>query len=126
MDRQARIGMWMVIGVIAVSALGEASLLAVNILAGRFTGMQAARIVLTVLLLWRVWDGASWARWLLAVLCLAGAVLAFVAGFGTSVAADHPEALLVVGVIIAVSLGMAVFLASPPVGAFQEARRGER
>src|SRR5262245_50384696 len=73
MDSQARVGMWMLIAVTAVFALGEAGLAAVNLLAGRFSGMQAGRIVLTVWLTWSVWNGAGWARWLCAALALAGA-----------------------------------------------------
>jgi len=126
MDSQARVGMWMLIAVTAVFALGEAGLAAINLLAGRFSAMQAGRIVLTVWLTWSVWNGAGWARWLCAALAMAGAILAFVAGFGSGAADGRPEVLLIVCVIIAIYLGIAVMLASPGVGAYQEWRRGER
>jgi hypothetical protein len=126
MDNQARIGRWMLIVVIAVFALGEVGLAAVNLEAGRFSLVQVGRVILTAWLLWRMWDGAAWARWLYAALSLAGAVLAFVAGFGSGASVGRPEVLVITCVFIAVSLGLTVAVASPFVGAYQEARSGER
>ncbi len=121
MDGKARFGRWVVLAVIVVTALLELASAALSVQAGRFRGSQIGRALLTGWLLWRVWDGAGWARWLVVVLFLAAA--AFGASAGVSAAPGRPEAAVLLLGLGGVFAALGAGLASPWVGAYQAARR---
>lgn len=123
MDAKVRLGRWVLIAVIVVTALSEAALAVVSLEADRFKGSQIGRVLLTGWLFWQVWDGAGWARWLMAGLFLAAAALAVVLGVASPAVAGRPEAVAVLAGLGAVCLAPGVGLASPWVGAYQAARR---
>jgi hypothetical protein len=125
-DDKARLGRWVLIAVIAVLAAGELALAGFSLQAGRFKGQQITRVLLTGWLLWRVWDGAGWARWLMAGFCLAGAVFAVAVGFGSPRVTGRPEILALVAGLGVVSVMLGLGLASPWVGAYQASRRAEQ
>ncbi|WP_148087584.1 hypothetical protein [Gemmata obscuriglobus] len=81
-------------------------------------------MLLTGWLLWRVWDGAGWARWLVAGLFLAAAAFAIVLGVASPVVLARPEVTALVAGMAAVCMAAGAGLASPWVGAYQAARRG--
>jgi len=83
MDAKARLGRWVLIAVIVVTVLCELALAGVSLQAGQFRGVQVGRVLLTGWLLWRVWDGAAWARWVTAGLFLATAAFAVGVGVGS-------------------------------------------
>lgn len=122
MDDKARLGRRLLTVIIVVAALGELALACLSLHTGRFRGAQIGRVLLTGWLLWRIWDGAGWARWLTAGLFFAGAALAVALAFDYPVTQSRPEvaALLVGAVFGAFGFG----LASPWVGAYQAFRRG--
>lgn len=70
MNDKARLGRWVILAIIVVIALTELALAGLSIQAGKFRGEQVGRVMLTGWLLSRVWDGAKWARWLIAGLFL--------------------------------------------------------
>jgi hypothetical protein len=81
-------------------------------------------VLLTGWLLWRVWDGAAWARWVTAGLFLAAA---FAVGVGAgSPAEGRPGVVDLVAVVGAVCLAFGGVRASPWVGAYQATRRGSQ
>ena len=124
MDGKARLGQWILLAIIVVTALSELALAGLSIQASRFKGSQIGRVLLTGWLLWRVWDGAGWARWLLAALFFATALLAAIFVSTSPVVEGRPEvAALLVG-LGGVFAAFGVGLASPWVGAYQAARRG--
>jgi hypothetical protein len=57
MGGKPRIGQWVLIAVIVVTALSELALAGVSLRAGRFSGAQVGRVLLTGWLLWQAWDG---------------------------------------------------------------------
>lgn len=124
MHGKARLGRSVLIAVIVVTALSELALAGVSLQAGRFRGGQVVRVVLTGWLLWRVWDGAGWARWLMAGLFLLTAVGAAGFAVGSPAVEGRPGLLAFLAVVGAVCLAFGVGLASPWVGAYQAARRG--
>jgi len=126
MDAKARLGRWVLIAVIVVTVLCELALAGLNLQAGRFRGAQVGRVLLTGWLLWQVWDGAAWARWLTAGLFLAAAVFAAVLGVASPAAAGRPEVVAVLVGMGGLCLTLGVGLASPWVGAYQAARRGSQ
>jgi hypothetical protein len=124
MDGKARLGKWVLLSIIVVLALSELALAGLSIATGQFKGSQVGRVLLTGWLLWQVWDGVGWARWLLSGLFLAAAVLAGVLGVASPAVVGRPE---LVGLLVgmgAVCVAFGVGLASPWVGAYQAARRG--
>ena len=123
MNDKARLGRWVLLGVIVFIALIELALAAVSIQAGKFRGEQVGRVMLTGWLLSRVWDGAKWARWLTSGLFL-------VTAFGMAFAACSPDIvngrLMVVALLAtfaAMCAAISVGLALPCMGAYQAARR---
>ena len=124
MGGKARLGRWVLLAIIVVTVLSELVLTGLSIQAGRFKGSQIGRILLTGWLLWRVWDGVGWARWLLATLCFAGALLAAIFVLASPVVEGRPGvAALLRGVGGSLAV-LGVGFASPWVGAYQAARRG--
>ena len=124
MNDNARLGRLVLVAVIVVIALTELAVVGLTILAGTFRGGQLfGRAMLTGWLLWKVWDGAKWARWLMAGLF-------FVAVFGAVFAICSPDivngrikvAALFAGFGVACA-AISVGLALPCVGAYQAARR---
>ncbi len=112
MNDKVRLGRWVLVAVIVVIALTELAVAGLSILAGTFRGGQFGRVILTVWLLWQVWDGANWARWLTVGLF-------FVAAFGAVFAAFSPDIVngrlkvvaLLAGfgaVCVAISVGLAI------------------
>ncbi|QEL19941.1 hypothetical protein [Limnoglobus roseus] len=124
MDGKARLGQWVLLAIIVVSALSELALVGLSVQTGRFKGSQIGRVLLTGWLLWRVWDGAAWARWLVAVLSLVAAVFAVALGIASPAAEGRPEVMALMVGVGAVGVAFGVGLASPWVGAYQAARRG--
>lgn len=124
MDGRARLGQWVLLAVIGVTALLELATAALSVQAGEFRGSQIGRVLLTGWLLWRVWDGAGWARWLLAVLFLAAAAFGVVAGVSSPAGPERPEAVALLVGLGGTFAALGVGLASPWVGAYQAARRG--
>jgi hypothetical protein len=124
MDAKVRLGRWVLIAVIVVTALAELALAGVSIQAGRFSGGQVGRVILTGWLLWRVWNGAGWARWLVAGLFVVVAAFAIVLGAASPAVQARPEVTALVVGMAAVCAAIGVGLASPSVGAYQAARRG--
>jgi hypothetical protein len=124
MDEKVRLGRWVLILMIAVTAVSELTLAGLSLQAGRFSGGQALRVLLTAGLFWKVWDGAGWARWLTAGLFLVSAAFgAFLAAAALD-AGGRLEVVVLVGGLSAVCLAFGLGLASPWVAAYQSARRG--
>lgn len=123
MDGTARLGKGVLITIIVVVALSELSLAGLSVRAGHFRGGQIGRALLTGWLLWRAWDGAGWARWLLCGLFMAAAVLVGVLVVASPAVAGRPDVLMLLVGSGAVFVAFGVGLASPWVGAYQAARR---
>lgn len=124
MDGKVQLGRWVLIVIIIITALSELTLAVLSLQAGRFRGVQIVRVLLTGWLLWKVWDGAAWARWLTFGLFLVSAVFAAFIGVGALIVEGRPE-IVALGVgLSAVCLALGLSLASPWVGAYQAARRG--
>ena len=68
MDGKARLGKWVLIVTIIATLLFELATAGLSLRVGQFKGIQIVRMLLTIWLLWRVWEGVGWARWLLAAL----------------------------------------------------------
>lgn len=124
MDAKVRLGRWVLLTIIVITVLSELAVAGLSIQAGRFKGSHIGRALLTVWLLWRVWDGAGWARWLLAALFLVTALFAATIGLAFPAAQERPEVVALFVVVGAVCVAFGVGLASPWVGAYQAARRG--
>lgn len=124
MDSKARLGRWVLLSVIVITTLTELAIAGFSLQAGRFKGSQIGRVLLTGWLLWRVWDGAGWARWLVAGLFGAAAALAVVLGAASPAVLARPEVTALLAGMAAVCVACGVGLASPWVGAYQAARRG--
>lgn len=126
MEAKAQLGQWVLIAIIAVTALIELAIAGVSLQAAVFKGSQIGRVVFTGWLLWQVWDGAGWARWLMAGLFLGAALLAVALGFGAPGVRDRPEVLAIFVAIGTVFTAFSIGLASPWVAAYQAARRNLR
>jgi hypothetical protein len=124
MEGKARVGRGILIIVTAFITLIELGLAGYSFQVAGFRPGQIGRVLLTVWLLWQVWDGSGWARWLLAGLFLAGAVFAIVLGFGPR-AEDKPQLALLMTALAVVFAMLGLGLASPWVGAYQSARRAD-
>ena len=124
MDGKARLGKWVLLALIIFTALSELALAGLSIRAGQLKGSQIGRVLLTGWLLWRVWDGAGWARWLLSGLFLATAVFACTLGVASPTVAGRPDMLTLLVGMGAICVAFGVGLASPWVGAYQAVRRG--
>ncbi|MBN9117886.1 MAG: hypothetical protein J0I06_01745 [Planctomycetes bacterium] len=124
MDGKVRFGRWILVAIIVVTALVELALTGLSLQAGRFRGNQIGRVLLTGWLLWRVWDGAGWARWVLAALSLVTAGLAGVFVVASPITEGRPELVAVLIGVGVVTGAFGIGLASPWVGAYQAARRG--
>jgi len=124
MGGKARLGRWTLFAIIVVIALSELALAGLSMRADQFKGSQIGRALLTGWLLWRVWDGAGWARWLLAGLFLATATLAAVLVVASPAAQRPPEVVGLLAGVGVVCLAFGVGMASPWVGAYQAARCG--
>lgn len=112
------------VAIIVVTALAELALAGLSLQAGRFRGNRIGGVLLTGWLLWRTWDGAGWARWVLAICSLAAAGFAVVVGVASPVTEGRPGVMALVIGFGVVSVAFAIGLASPWVGAYQAARRG--
>jgi uncharacterized membrane protein len=127
MEQRARRGMWLVVGVIAATAVTELVMAAVKLERGRYDGSDVTRLLLTAWLFMSIWSGSAWARWLLAGLYLLTAALSFVAvaliATGRLATGTPPIASLVFLGIGALTGTMGLALASRWVGAFQAAQR---
>ncbi|MBA4189441.1 MAG: hypothetical protein C0467_15735 [Planctomycetaceae bacterium] len=125
MNRNARLGKWVLIVLIVFAALSELAVVGFSIWAHRFEASHISRVLLTGWLLWRIWDGAEWARWLVAVLGFAGVLLVVIFGLVSPAVEGRPElvAFLVGCGVVYAAFGIG--LASPWVGAYQAARRGD-
>ncbi len=55
MDGKARLGQWILLIIIVVTALSELALAGLSVRAGRFSCGQMGRVLLTGWLLWRAW-----------------------------------------------------------------------
>ena len=124
MNGKARMGRCILVAIIVVIALAEIALAVVTIQTEQFKGKQIVRVLLTGWLLWQAWDGARWARWVLAALSLATAILAATFVLVSPYVEGKPEVLGVLIGLSGVSALFAVGLASPWVGAYQAACRG--
>lgn len=123
MDGKARLGQRLLLAIIVVTALIELSLTGFKLKAGRFGSQDVVRVLLTGWLLWRVWDGAGWARWLVAALFLVTGAGAVIAGLTVPAAQELPELMAFLIGLAAVCVAFGSGLASPWVGAYQSARR---
>lgn len=121
---RALLGRRVLIGVIIVALVGEVALAGMYLHAGQFRFVQIVRMLLTGWLFWQVWEGARWARWLMAGLCLSGAVPAGLVLLASIGGEERPEVLAIMVGIVAVLVGLGFALASPWVGAYQAVRRG--
>ena len=118
MTEQARRGRRVLIILTVLIALGEIVIAVADIQKGRYGATDLTRLALTMLLFWQVWDGARWARFLLAALCLGGVVMMVVWG----ITAEQVPAWVVVAAV-AVLVLFYVSLISAPIGAYQAYRR---
>jgi hypothetical protein len=125
MHGKARLGQWVILALIVATAVSELALAGFSIQANRFKGTQITRVLLSGWLLWRVWDGAGWARWLVAVLCFITAAFSATVGLISPAVDGQPELVAMLIGIGVVSAAFGFGLASPWVGAYQTARRGE-
>ena len=123
MNDKARLGRWVILAIIVVIALTELALAGLSIQAGKFRGEQVGRVMLTGWLLSRVWDGAKWARWLIAGLFLAAAFGAVFAAFSPDIVNGRLKVDALLAGFGAVCVAISVGLALPCVGAYQAARR---
>lgn len=123
MDDRARPGRWILLAVTAITVLSEGLLALVALLSGRLEAAQVVRIVLTVGILWQVWEGARWARWLTVALSLAGAVFVVVIGLVIADGEARPKVRELSVAVAAFCTAIAVAMASPWVGAYQAAQR---
>ena len=119
--------MWLVVGVIAATAVTELVMAAVKLQRGRYDGSDVTRLLLTAWLFMSIWSGRAWARWLVAglylltaVLSLGAAVLAEVGVLGRGATPFASLLFLGIGVLMGAQ-GLA--LVSRWVGAFQAAQR---
>lgn len=113
----------MLVAVIVVIALTELAVVGLSILAGTFRGGQVGRVILTAWLLWQVWDGANWARWLTAGLFLAAAFIGVFAICSPDIVNGRLKVVALLAGFGAVCVAISVGLALPCVGAYQAARR---
>lgn len=125
MKNKARVGQWVLVTIFILIALSELGLAVLNIYTERFRGSQVGRVILTGWLLWKIWDGFAWARWLIAGLFLVTAIYAVSVAIFTDFE-DRTEAVWVIGGAGATFLLFAIGLATPWVGAFQAVRRPHR
>jgi hypothetical protein len=125
MNSKARTGQWILIAIVVMVALLEIGLAALNFSTGRLRINHLGRALLTGWLLWKIWDGAAWARWLFASLFLIAALYAFYTAVSTDFE-DRPEGAWIIGGFGVVSLLLTVGLASPWVGAYQAFRNPNR
>jgi hypothetical protein len=123
MDDKVKLGRWILVAVIVVTALVELALAGLSLQAGRFRGNQIGRVLLTGWLLWRAWDGAGWARWVLAALSLVTAGFAGMFVVASPITEGRPEVVAVLIGVGVVTGAFAIGLASPWVGAYQADRR---
>lgn len=124
MGGKAWLWQWVQIVIIAVTVLSELILAGLSLQDGRFRVGQVFRVLLTGWLLWQVWNGASWARWLMAGLFLITTLFAAVVGVGALIAEGRPEVVALGIGSSAVCVGFGLSMASPWVAAYQAARRG--
>lgn len=126
MTRQQRIGRDLLLASFAFVALLEIVLLVAYIQAGRLNGGQVSRSIFTIALLWLVWVGVGWARWLMVVLWfIAGSIGVFLGVFDETLVGRTAIQALVIGLGFAF-ITWALVSASPPVGAFLEYQRDRR
>jgi hypothetical protein len=125
MSDKARLGRRILLAIIVVIALAELSLAGLNLVAGQFRGAQVARVLLTGWLLWQVWEGASWARWVLTALFSCAAVFTVVVlCIASSATPRQSEVVVLLLGSAAACLLFGLGLASPWVAAYQVAKRG--
>jgi hypothetical protein len=124
MGVKARLGRWVLLAIIVVTVLSELALACLSLQTGRFKGSEIGRVLLTGWLLWRVWDGSGWARWLLAALFLGAGLFAAVLGLASPAMQGRPDVVALLVVLAAVFAAFGGGLASPWVAAYQAARRG--
>ncbi len=120
---KARLGQRVLVAVTVSIVLAEIIVALVSWYAGGLRRSQFGRVSLTVWLLFEVWEGKAWARWVLTVLSSVTAILAIVVGSGSLALGSQKAG---VGFIVALgiySAAIAVGLVSPWVGAYQAARR---
>ncbi len=119
--------MWMVVAVIAATAVTELVITAVKLERGRFKGSDVSRFLFTAWLFTSVWSGRAWARWLLVGLSLLTAALSLVAvaliATGRLATGTPTFASLLFLGLGALTGAMGLALASRWVGAFQAAQR---
>lgn len=121
--QQVKIGRTILIIVIVFTVLLEMLSSGFQVQAGRFGISSVGRMFLTVFLLMYVWDGSKWARWILVVLLFAAAGLMVTIALtfpAISERSDLVALLIGLGVIY---LMLSMGLASPWMGAYQNARR---
>jgi hypothetical protein len=123
MGRSAQIGLTILVVIITVTALGEAALAVMNILAGKLSGGQIVRWFLTAWLFWKVWDGAAWSRWLLAVLYLFTGVVAIILGMNYAAGERSEELVVLILGMGSVYLLFGIGMASPWMSAYQAEHR---
>lgn len=127
LPKQAAIGRWIVIVVIALIALLELGSLGLALLQGQVKIGQLGRMCFTLWLLMEIWNGTAWARWLLISLFVVAGVGLPIVIFRMEQKMGVPElvpALITVAIVVAViSLGLAALLATPWVGAYQAVKR---
>ena len=103
--------------------VGEVFLLGFRFLTIRLSWSDLVRVLLTIWLLWNTWKGASWARWIVAVLYL------LATGLGVYYFITDPRilakttAIWLFGSLVAALFLMGLGLALPWVGAFQAHQR---
>jgi hypothetical protein len=124
MDGKSRLGRWVLLAIIVVTALIELALAVLSMQADGVKGGQIGRVLLTGWLLWRVWDGAGWARWLLVVLFLAAAAFGVITVVTSPAVQGRPEAVVLLIGLGGIFAAFGIGLASPWVGAYQAARCG--
>lgn len=127
LSREAAIGRWIVMVVVALIGLSELGLLGTSLINGQIKIGQLGRACFTVWLLMEIWNGTAWARWVLISLFVFTGVGIPIVVFRMDEKVGVPAltpALITIAVVVAViSLSLAALLATPWVGAYQKLKR---
>ncbi|MFO0946732.1 MAG: hypothetical protein U1D30_12425 [Planctomycetota bacterium] len=125
MPRKALLGYWILCSVVLFVAVVEGGVFIASLKYGQPHRAQLGRVLLSGWLLWHVWQGANWARWILAALFLAAAGLVVAVVPGSPRLEGKP-----LFTILATGFGVLCFLASfalasPWFSAYRQLRTSE-